>query len=46
VRDWLKRFVERMSADELRISCQVFDHEARLREYEILARVRDGVPPT
>ncbi len=40
VRAWLKRFVERTSADELMISCQVFDHTARLRSYEIAADVR------
>ena len=40
VRDWLKKFVERTSADELMISCQVFDHDARLRSYEIAAGVR------
>ncbi|KAF0245535.1 MAG: luciferase-like [Planctomycetota bacterium] len=41
VRAWLKRFIERTSADELMISCQVFDHAARLRSYEIAASVRD-----
>ena len=40
VRDWLKRFVERTSADELMISCQVFDHAARLRSYEIVSGLR------
>lgn len=37
VRAWLKEFVERTKADELMISCQVFDHAARLRSYEIAA---------
>ncbi|MCC6741712.1 MAG: LLM class flavin-dependent oxidoreductase [Planctomycetia bacterium] len=40
VREWLKRFVEMTKADELMISCQVFDHSARLRSYEIAAGVR------
>jgi luciferase family oxidoreductase group 1 len=39
VRDWLKKFVERTGADELMISCQVFDHAARLRSYEIAAEI-------
>ena len=34
-------FVERTGADELMITSQVFDHEARLRSYEILAELRD-----
>lgn len=37
---WLKEFVERTAADELMISCQVFEHEARLRSYEITAKVQ------
>lgn len=37
VREWMKKFVERTGADELMISCQVFDHAARLRSYEIAA---------
>jgi luciferase family oxidoreductase group 1 len=30
-------FVERTGADELMITSQIFDHEARLRSYEIVA---------
>jgi luciferase family oxidoreductase group 1 len=41
VRDWLKKFVERTGADEVMISCQVFEHEARLRSYEIVAKPKD-----
>jgi len=40
VKAWLKRFIERTSADELMISCQVFDHAARLRSYEIAAQIQ------
>ena len=40
VKAWLKRFIQQTSADELMISCQVFDHAARLRSYEIAAEVR------
>jgi alkanesulfonate monooxygenase SsuD/methylene tetrahydromethanopterin reductase-like flavin-dependent oxidoreductase (luciferase family) len=33
----IERFVERTGADELMITSQIFDHEARLRSYEIVA---------
>jgi luciferase family oxidoreductase group 1 len=38
VREALHAFVERTGADELMITSQVFDHEARLKSYEIAAR--------
>jgi luciferase family oxidoreductase group 1 len=41
VRAGIQAFVERTGADELMITSQVFDHEARLRSYEILAQLRD-----
>ncbi|HEX8191824.1 MAG TPA: LLM class flavin-dependent oxidoreductase [Allosphingosinicella sp.] len=34
----MKAFVERTGADELMIVSQIFDHEARLKSYEIAAR--------
>lgn len=39
VRAGIEAFVERTGADELMITSQVFDHEARLRSYEILAEL-------
>ncbi|MBT2325939.1 LLM class flavin-dependent oxidoreductase [Variovorax paradoxus] len=39
VRAGLQSFVDRTGADELMITSQVFDHEARLRSYEILAEI-------
>ncbi len=36
----LKAFIERTGADELMITSQMFDHAARLRSYEIAAKVR------
>ena len=33
----IESFVERTGADELMITSQIFDHEARLRSYEIVA---------
>jgi hypothetical protein len=41
VRSGVKAFIERTGADELMITSQVFDHEARLKSYEILAGLRD-----
>jgi luciferase family oxidoreductase group 1 len=43
VRAGLKSFVERTGADELMIACQMFDHAARLRSYEIAAQARDSL---
>ncbi len=41
VRAALQAFVERTGADELMIACQMFDHAARRRSYEIAAQVRE-----
>jgi luciferase family oxidoreductase group 1 len=35
----LHAFIERTGADELMITCQMYDHTARLRSYEIAAEV-------
>jgi luciferase family oxidoreductase group 1 len=37
----MKAFIERTGADELMITAQIFDHQARLRSYEIAAEARD-----
>jgi luciferase family oxidoreductase group 1 len=37
VRDQIEAFVARTGADELMITSQIFDHDARLRSYELLA---------
>jgi hypothetical protein len=37
VRAAIEGFVARTGADELMITSQIFDHEARLRSYEIVA---------
>jgi luciferase family oxidoreductase group 1 len=34
----LRQFVQRTGADELMITCQIFDHAARLRSFEIAAQ--------
>jgi len=36
-------FLQRTQADELIISCQMFDHEARKRSFTIAAEVRDAL---
>jgi hypothetical protein len=37
-REALRAFVERTGADELMITSQIFDHEARMRSYQITAQ--------
>jgi luciferase family oxidoreductase group 1 len=39
VRRQMQAFIERTGADELMITAQIFDHQARLRSYEIAAQV-------
>ena len=40
VREALRAFIERTRADELMITCNMFEHTARLRSYEIASQVR------
>jgi luciferase family oxidoreductase group 1 len=42
VANGLRDFIARTSADELMITSQIFDHAARLRSYEITAKIRDS----
>jgi luciferase family oxidoreductase group 1 len=37
VRRGLREFIERTGADELMVTCQMYDHAARMRSYEITA---------
>ena len=41
VRRGLEAFVQRTKADELMVACQVFDHRARLRSFELVAQARE-----
>jgi hypothetical protein len=41
VRHGLKAIIERTGADELMLTAQIFDHNARLRSFELAAAVRD-----
>ncbi|QDZ29619.1 LLM class flavin-dependent oxidoreductase [Noviherbaspirillum sp. UKPF54] len=41
----IQAFVARTGADELMITSQIFDHAARLRSYEITARMGDAHQP-
>jgi luciferase family oxidoreductase group 1 len=43
VRDGLAAFIDEHQPDEVIVTGQIFDHAARLRSYEILAQVRDGL---
>lgn len=37
----IREFLQRTQADELIVTCNMYDHRARLRSYELLAGVRD-----
>lgn len=39
----IKEFIALTEADELMITCQIFDHAARLRSYEIAAAAREAL---
>lgn len=39
VADKLQRFLNATEADEMIINAQIFDHQARLRSYEIVAGI-------
>jgi luciferase family oxidoreductase group 1 len=41
VREGLEAFIARTGADELMITCNMFDHAARLRSYEIASQLRE-----
>jgi luciferase family oxidoreductase group 1 len=45
VRRKLQEFIERTGADELMVSGAIFDHDARLRSYELLAAVGTQLQP-
>jgi alkanesulfonate monooxygenase SsuD/methylene tetrahydromethanopterin reductase-like flavin-dependent oxidoreductase (luciferase family) len=42
VRKSLQQFIDRTGADELILASQIYDHEARLRSYELVAQVLGG----
>ncbi|MBV1930567.1 MAG: LLM class flavin-dependent oxidoreductase [Porticoccaceae bacterium] len=42
VRQQMEDFIEKTGADELIIAAQIYDHEARIRSYEIVADVMMG----
>ncbi|MGJ7511098.1 LLM class flavin-dependent oxidoreductase [Variovorax sp. GT1P44] len=42
----LQEFIDQTGADELMITSQVFDHQARLRSYEIVAELTSMVRPS
>jgi luciferase family oxidoreductase group 1 len=44
VRQGLDAFIARTGADELMVTAQIFDHQARLRSFEITATVREACP--
>ncbi|MBP1153316.1 MULTISPECIES: LLM class flavin-dependent oxidoreductase [unclassified Paenibacillus] len=42
LREQLEVYLEQTQADELIVTAQIYDHQARLRSYEILAEVMNG----
>ncbi len=46
VRDGLQRFVAETGVDEIMVASAIFDHEARLRSYDLLAGVREQLAPS
>jgi alkanesulfonate monooxygenase SsuD/methylene tetrahydromethanopterin reductase-like flavin-dependent oxidoreductase (luciferase family) len=44
VRHGLEGFIARTGADELMVTAQIFDHQARLRSFEITAMAREACP--
>lgn len=38
-RNWLQRFIERTQVDELMLSAQIFDHQARCHSFALAAEV-------
>ena len=45
VRRGLEAFIAETGADELMVASAIYDHQARLRSYEILAEVRRALAP-
>ena len=45
VRRELEAFIARTGADELIVASAIYDHEARLRSYELLAELRKAMAP-
>jgi len=43
VQDWLKRFIDQTQADELILTGSIFDHQARLRSFEIAMEARNAL---
>jgi alkanesulfonate monooxygenase SsuD/methylene tetrahydromethanopterin reductase-like flavin-dependent oxidoreductase (luciferase family) len=41
VRRGLDAFLARTEADEIMITAQIYDHQARLRSFEIVSEIRD-----
>ena len=43
VRRWLESFIKETQADEIMLTAQIFNPQARLRSFEIAAAVRDAI---
>lgn len=43
VREGLQALLRETEADEIMVNGQIFDHQARLRSFEIVAQVKDAL---
>ena len=43
MRRGLEAFIARTGADELMVTAQIYDHQARLRSFELTAAARDAI---
>ncbi len=43
IEDQVKAFIARTGADELMITCNMYEHAARLRSFEIMAQLKDAL---
>ncbi len=43
--DAMRSFIDRTGADELIVGAMLYDHDARLRSYELLASIREDLSP-
>jgi hypothetical protein len=44
VRQGLEAFIAETGVDELMVACALYDHQARLRSYELLSQIALSAP--
>jgi len=43
VRSWLSQFIKRTQVDELIVASHIYDHQSRIKSFEITARILQGI---